>query len=447
MKHVVVVGGGVAAKGFLSSAMSFYEDTKFTFIRNVEKGPVPCGIPYAFGTLKSPYDNVSPDTGLTKAGAELIIDEITSINTEDKTVTLHGEENISYDRLVLAMGAEPFVPPFPGKDLENIEIVKKDVDFVNELKTKVENAKNIVVVGGGFIGVELADEIKKMGNKNITIVELSRNCLSAAFDAEYCEEAESLLIENGVTVLTGKGVTEFKGDTKVNSVVLNTGETLEADLVFLSIGVKPVVNLAMDAGLNASPRGGITVDNFMYTSDPNVLAIGDCASKVDLITGKPSGIKLASVAAREGRIAAANLFARNLPVNPVGVTSLFSTCIDGVYLAATGMTQEQLDRENFNYEVVEISTIDRHPVALPDAKEIKGKFIFAKHTGVLLGVQLRGNVQVAEMINFLGYALQNKATAFDLYTINYSSHPLGTSAPTKYITHLAAREMVRKLQK
>ncbi|MFA6808742.1 MAG: FAD-dependent oxidoreductase, partial [Eubacteriales bacterium] len=193
MKQVLVIGGGVAAKGFLSSAVKFYTDTKFTFIRKNKKGPVPCGIPYAFGTLESPYDNVSPDDDLLKAGVELIIDEVTDVNSKEKLVKLQNNKDLKYDKLVFAVGADSIVPPFPGKELENILVLEKDLDVVNKQKGLINNAQDIVIIGGGFIGVELADEIKNIKGKNVTIIELAKNCLSAAFDEEYCASAESIL--------------------------------------------------------------------------------------------------------------------------------------------------------------------------------------------------------------------------------------------------------------
>ena len=446
MKNVVVIGGGVGAKGFLGAATSMYDDVKFTFIRKTELGPVPCGIPYAFGTLNSPYDNVSPDTGILENGAELIIDEVNNIDSKEKNVSLKSGKTLNYDKLVLAVGSEPIVPPFPGLNLNNILTIQKDLTVVEKQKKLVEEATDIVIVGGGFIGVELADEIKNFEGKNITIIELARNVLSAAFDVEYCENVEELLKEKGINVITKLGVSEFKGNSKVEEVVLSDGSTIKADLVFLSIGAKPLIDLAEKAGVEANPRAGVIVDAYGYTSNPDILAIGDCASKVDFFTGKGSGIKLASVAAREGRIAALNLFEKVMPQNPLGVTSLFSTCVHNHYFAATGLTKEQMEKNNIAYNAVDITTIDKHPGKLPNADKITGTFIFSKSTNVLMGVQLKGNVQIAEMINFFGYAVQTKATVYELYSLNYASHPMGTASPNKTIAHMAATKLLKTIK-
>lgn len=446
MKHIVVVGGGVAAKGFISSALALHNDVKYTFIRKTEFGPVPCGIPYAIGTLESPYDNISPDTGILNGGAELIIDEVTEIDSKEKNITLKSNKKLNYDKLVLAVGSEPIVPPFPGLELENILTIEKDLDIVSKQKEIVEKSKNIVIVGGGFIGVELADEIKNFEEKNVTIIELARNVLSAAFDVKYCEEVETILKHKNINVVTKLGVSEFRGNTKVEEVVLSNGETIAADMVFLSIGAKPLINLAEMAGVEATPRAGVITDAYGYTSNPDILAIGDCSSKIDFFTGKGSGIKLASVAAREGRVAALNLFEKVMPEYPLGVTSLFSTCVHGEYFAATGMTIEQLEKSGMAYNAVDVATVDKHPTTLPNAKKIEGTFIFAKDTNILIGAQLKGSVQVAEIINFLGYAVQNKSNAYDLHVLNYASHPMGTPSPNKTIAHLAATALLKKIK-
>ncbi|BEP30014.1 FAD-dependent oxidoreductase [Helicovermis profundi] len=446
MKHVVVVGGGVAAKGFLSSAVAIHSDVKYTFIRKTEFGPVPCGIPYAFGTLDSPMDNISPDTGILKGGAELIIDEVIEIDSKEKNITLKSNKKLNYDKLVMAVGSEPIVPPFPGLELENILTIEKDLNVVTKQKEIIKNSKNIVIVGGGFIGVELADEIKNFEGKNVTIIELARNVLSAAFDVKYCQAVEDILKHKNINVITKLGVSEFKGNGKVEEVVLSNGQIVAADMVFLSIGAKPLIKLGEMAGLETNPRAGIITDAYGYTSNSDILAIGDCSSKIDFFSGKGSGIKLASVAAREGRIAALNLFGKVMPESPLGVTSLFSTCVHGEYFAATGMTIEQLEKSNTLFNTVDITTVDKHPTTLPNAKKIEGTFIFAKETNIILGAQLKGSVQVAELINFLGYAVQNKASAYELYTLNYASHPMGTPSPNKTIAHMAATALLKKIK-
>jgi NADH oxidase (H2O2-forming) len=242
-------------------------------------------------------------------------------------------------------------------------------------------------------------------------------------------------------------VQEFRGENAVEEVVLSNGSIIKADLVFLNIGAKPDTVLAKRAKLDITPRGNISIDSFMYTSHPDVLAIGDCASKVDFFTGKESGIMLASVAAREGRIAACNLFNRNFQVKPFGVVSIFSTCIDGVYFGSAGLSEEAAKKSGYRCSAINVEAPDKHPKALPDTKQLKAVFIFDQETGLLLGAQLIGGVQVAEIANIIGFAIQERNTAHQILGKVYGTHPLATSSPNHYIIHVAAREMVKVLGK
>lgn len=445
MKKIVVIGGGVATKGFLSAALDFHEDIKITVVRRCERAPVPCGIPYAIGTLDSADKNVSPDKNFIAKGVKFIIDEAVDIDLKDNVISLKQGKELAFDKLVIATGAEPVCPPIKGAHLENVMPIYKDVDYVKMIKEKVENAKDIVIVGGGFIGVELADEIIKFEGKNVSIIELARNCLSQAFDEEFCENVESFLIKNGAKIYNKMGAQEFKGENAVKEVVLSNGEIIKSDLVFLNIGAKPDTELAKRAKLDITFRGSIVVDRFMRTSHPDVLAIGDCASKLDFFTGKESGIMLASVAAREGRIAAGNLFDCNFQLEPFGAVSIFSTFIDGVYFGSAGLSEEGAKRYGYRYSVINVEAPDRHPGALPDTKQLKARFVFAQKTGLLVGAQLIGGRQVAEIINIIGFAIQERNTAYQLLGKVYGTHPLATSSPNHYIIHVAARKMVKTL--
>ncbi len=437
MKQVVIIGGGVAAKGFLGAAFAFEKDTYFTVIRSNAKGPVPCGIPYAFGTLDDPMKNQSSDKKLLDKGADLIIDDVVNIDRKSKCVRTASGKDYPYDQLVLATGSHPVFPPFPGKDLCGIHVIEKDLDKIAALRPVVEKAESIVIVGGGFIGVELADEINKLGNKEITLVELAPHVLSVAFEANYSAQIEASLSKHGINVLTGVGVQSFKSSDRVESVVLGNGDEIKTDLVFMAIGAFPNVDLASGCGLELDVRKAVKVNEFQQTSDPSIFAIGDCASKIDIFSGDASNVRLASIAAKEGRNAAINLSSQNTPLSVLGITNLFSTVIDGKYYAAAGMTKAQI--ENTQYDGVEIalSAANKHPATLPNTVITEGVFYFAADTLTLLGAQLSGDKEVAETINAIGIAIQNNATAHDLYSYLYGTQPMGTASPNMYILHQA----------
>lgn len=443
----MVIGGGVATKGFLSAALDFHEDIEITVIRKYERAPVPCGIPYVIGTLDSADKNVSPDTNFVEQGIKFIIDEVIDLDLDNKNISLKKGEKLAFDKLIIATGADPILPPIKGAELKNIMPIRKDVDYVAVLKKKTDDAKDIVIVGGGFIGVELADEIAKLKGKNVSIIELTRNCLSQAFNDGYCENIEGILMKNGVKVYNNTAVEEFRGEGGVEEVVLSSGDIIKADLVFLNVGARPVIELAEKAGLDITSMGSINVDKFMRTSHRDVLAIGDCASKVDLFSGKESRIMLASVAAKEGRIASGNLFESHLQLVSSGIISIFSTCIDGVYFGSAGLSEEEAKRSGYRCNVVGVEAFDRHPKTLPGAKKLTANFIFDQDSGLLLGAQVMGGVQVAEITNIIGFAIQERNTAVQLFGKVYGTHPLATSSPNHYIIHAAAKKMVKILRK
>ncbi|MFA9424511.1 MAG: FAD-dependent oxidoreductase [Sedimentibacter sp.] len=438
MKKVVIIGGGVAAKAFAIASLQINKDYEYIMIRNNKRGPIPCGIPYSIGTLKDPNDNQSPDKEMVAEGLKLIIDDVNCINRTNKTVETNSNGSIPYDQLVIATGSNPVIPPFPGKELSGIYAIEKDLDKIISLKKEVESANSIVIVGGGFIGIELADEISNLKNKKITLVELAPHCLSVAFEPNYSAEIENILRNKGIDVRTGVSVQGFKGDKNVSSVEVSTGESLDADLVFLVIGTSPSSAIAQACGLECDERKAVKVDARQHTSDPDIMAIGDCASKVDLYTNGTSNIRLASIAAKEGRNAAYHLNKGKEILNPVGITNLFSTAVSGKYFGAAGMTKQQAQNTGYSVIEIEVSEFNRHPGKLPGAVKFESKFFFSEDDLLLLGAQISGNEQVAEMINVIGIAIQNKASAKDLYAYNYGTHPMGTASPNKYIIHQAA---------
>lgn len=437
MKNVVIIGGGVAAKGFLGAAFALEKDTKFTVIRSNAKGPVPCGIPYAFGTLDDPMKNQSSDKKLLDNGVDLVIDDVIKIDRDHKKVATASGKAYPYDQLVLATGSHPVFPPFPGKDLEGIHVIEKDLDKIAALRPVVEEAKSIVIVGGGFIGVELADEINKLTGKEITLIELAPHVLSVAFESHYSSQIEASLSKHGIKVRTGVGVQAFKGQRMVDTVVLSSGEEIKADIVFMAIGAFPNIDLALDCKLDLDARKAVKVNKYQQTSDPYIFAIGDCASKLDIFTGAESNVRLASIAAKEGRNAALNLSIQNAPLSVLGITNLFSTVIDGTYYAAAGMTKAQIEASPFRAIEVHLSAANKHPATLPGTVMTEGVFYFAADTLTLLGAQLSGDKEIAETINAIGIAIQNNATAHDLYSYLYGTQPMGTASPNMYILHQA----------
>ena len=270
-KNVVIIGGSAAGITAGITARRHYEDAKITLIRKEEKVLIPCGIPYIFGTVGTPDKNLIPDGILKKNGIDLIIDEVISIDRDKMNVLTKDGKKVSYDKLVIATGSNPIILPLPGIDKKNVFAVKKDVDYLQKLSDTLDNASDLVIIGGGFIGVEFADECKKKKKGlNVTIVELLPHCLLVACDDEYCNEVEKRIIEKDIKILTGEKAEAILGNDKVEYVQLAGGKKLKADVVLLGVGVTPNTNLASTAGLKLGDGKAIHVDQYMRTSDKDI---------------------------------------------------------------------------------------------------------------------------------------------------------------------------------
>lgn len=427
----VLVLGGLSGITAGISCRRHYPDKKVTLVRKEGTVLVPCGIPYIYGTVGSPQNNVIPDGLLEKNDIELIKEEAVSLDRDKKVVTLKNGEAIQYDKLVFATGSLPLVPPIPGVDKKNVYPVKKEFHYLSDVLDAMKTVKDIVIIGGGFIGVEFADECRKGRDVNVTVVEALPHCLQMAMDDEYCLEAMARLSETGVNVLINAKVEAILGDDTVTAVRLQGGRELKADMVILGIGAVPNAVLAKEAGLELGFKGSIKVDRHMRTyTDPDIFACGDCAEKQSFFTGRPVGVMLASVATSEARIAGANLYS---PVHQnCGVISVFSTMINGRAFGVAGLTERLVQQAGMQYVVGRAEAVDTHPGGMPNSCMTKVKLIFAKNTGTLLGGAVSGGKSVGEMINVLSACIMHKMTADDMIQFQMGTHPALTSSPIAY---------------
>ena len=445
MKKVDVLIVGSSAAGFTAAitARRHYPDATVAIIRQEDKTPVPCGIPYIFGTLGSPEKNLMPDPALGKNNVELIVDKVTGIDREVKTVSTESGETIGYERLILTVGSTPLVPPIPGVDKENVFAIEKNVKYLGQVLEALKTARDVVVIGGGFIGLEMADECRKLNGLNVSVVEMLPHCLGTVFDSDLCERVEDELKERGIRVLTDTMAKAIGGNGKVEYVELGDGERLKADVVVLGIGVRPNAELAKAAGLELGPTGAIAVDRHMVTSDPNILAAGDCAEKVCFFTGKPLRAWLASVATAEARIAGANCF--ELRRANKGSISVFSTKIGDLACGLGGIGEKGAREAGIAHVVGQAESVDRHPGGLPGAKPTKVKLIFREYSEALIGGQACGGDSVGEVVNLLAAMIQAEMTADQIATFQMGTHPLLTASPVAYQVVNAAEMALKEM--
>jgi len=439
--NVVIVGGSAGGIEAAVTCQKEYALDKIIVIRKEPKVLVPCGIPYIMGTLESIDKNVMPDALL--GDAELIVGEVTSIDRGAKTVTTANGETIGYDRLILATGSRPVVPPIPGSDLANVFTIRKDPDYLQKLQDALKQAKDVVIVGGGFIGAEFADECRKLG-LNVTVVELLEHCLLLNCDDYFCVRIEDALKEHGVQVNTSCRVESIKGDGKVEYVECEKGLRFKADVVILAIGVAPNNELARDAGLGIGECKGIMVDQYMRTTDPDIFAVGDCAEKFCFFTRKPVPLRLASIATREARIAVANLF--DLRQSNDGTMGVFGTVIGDTAIGVAGLTERLAKGAGYNIIVGEAAAVDKHPASMPGAREMRVRLIFEQRSGKIIGGEACGGVTAGEVSNVMASAIANGMTAEKIVTSPMGTHPMLTASPLVYQIVNAASEADLKLK-
>ncbi|NLI55118.1 MAG: FAD-dependent oxidoreductase [Clostridiales bacterium] len=443
---VLIIGGSAAGFVAAGTAKSNNPDKTVMVVRKEEKVMIPCGIPYIFGTVGTSDKNILPDGGLEKMGVDIRIDEIASVDVEKKTAATVGGETIGYDKLVFATGSQPVVPKWlKGTELKNVYTILKNKSYLDELQRQLVGLKKVVLVGAGFIGVEVADELNKQGY-DVTIVEILPRILGLAFDDEFAAAMSEQLTARGVKVLTDIGIKEVLGEGKVSGVLLSNGETMEADAVVLSLGYKPNTELAEKAGAEINTAGFIVTDQYKRASLKDCFAVGDCSEKRDFLTGKLSRIMLASTSCAEARVAGLNLFSLSTICTFRGTIGIYSTCIGETACGVAGLNEVTARAEGFDVVTGSFTGVDTHPGCLDCSQKQTVKLIVSKGNGVILGGEALGGRSVGELINVIGFAIQNSMTINDLLVAQIGTHPLLTASPAGYPL-IKAAEVVAKAMK
>ena len=398
-KKIIIIGGVAAGPKVAAKIMRNCPDTDVTVI---EKGEflsyAGCGLPYYIsGVVKEQKELMSTPVG-TVRDAEFFQKvknfhvrndtEATAIDRENKTVTIKSEgkeEKLDYDELVLCTGASPIIPPFPGKDLDGIYKLH-GVEDAEGIKARLAegHALDCVVIGGGLIGVEITESLVSKGCR-VSIVEMLDNILPI-LDPEMAVLVEKHMEAKGVKVMTGTKVESFSGEGKVQKVMTDKGE-ISADMVIISIGVRPNVSLAKEAGLEIDETGAIAVNEKMQTSDEFIYAAGDCVSSENLVTDKKSYVPLGSTANKQGRVAANNIC--GIPDSYPGIVGSAVCKVFDFNVARTGLTEKQALQQGYEIEYSLTPAPDK-PHFMPDAKTLFIKLIADKKNRKILGAQAVG---------------------------------------------------------
>ncbi|MCS6969932.1 MAG: FAD-dependent oxidoreductase [Planctomycetota bacterium] len=422
MGQRVLIVGGVA--GGASCAARLRRLDEHADIQVFDRGPfvsfANCGLPYYVG------DVIADERKLIVASAELFRErfniavhtqhEVLAIDRQAQTITVrdlvHGRERCErYDALVLAPGSVAVRPPVPGIDLPGIFQVRTIPDSRRLRQWIAERqARSAVVVGGGFIGLEMVENLAHRG-LTVTVIEKARQ-LMPPLDPEMAEPVRARLEQHGVRVLLEQGVAGFALDGERLAVRTERGECVTADLVVLALGVRPDTALARAAGLAIGDSGGIRVDEQMRTSDPRIWAVGDAVESLDVVTGLRLVLPLAGPANRQGRVAAESIAGR--PTHFRGVQGTSVCGVFGLTIAATGASEKQLQRAGIgDYRTVYLHP-GHHVSYYPGAKPIHMKVLYRASDGRVLGAQAVGEEGVEKRIDVIAMAIQLGGTVHDL---------------------------------
>ncbi len=439
---VLVIGGGPAGGVAAVTAKMNYPDKDILVIREFEKQLVPCAIPYIFGkTLGSSEKNVASCAMAGQMGISTLLGKVEDIDIENK-IAYSDENAISFDKLIFATGSQPFVHDSLRHSLvlDGVFTIAKNKTLIDELKVYSDAKDEIVIVGSGFIGIELAVEMAING-KNVTVIGGSTHILKNAFDSEIAIEAEELMLSHGVKYIGEDRVVEIidkNGDNIVNAVKLKSGMIVDAEVVVLATGYKPNTELAQKVGVSLGHYGGIWVDEYMRTKDHNVFAVGDCSSRRDFITKEPSKVMLASTSAAEGRAAGSSLYDIKYLKGFSGTIAIFSTMIGKTAFSSAGVTEEQAREAGIDIVVGSFSGMNRHPATIPGAQKQFVKLIAMKHGGQIIGGQVVGGEETGEMINLIGLIIESHFDIYRVMSMQVATQPMLTAAPTSYPVVMAA---------
>ena len=422
---IVIVGGVAGGMSAATRLRRLKEDAEIVVF---EKGPyvsfANCGLPYYLSGEISERENLLVQTPESLA-ARFQLDvrpnhEVTAVFPDEKKVEVLSDGKKwqeSYDVLLLSPGAKPVRPAISGlAEAKNVYTVRNvpDIDLV--MTALEEQPKKAVVVGAGFIGLEMAENLKKRGLA-VSIVELAPHVLPS-LDEEMAVHIQNELIKQGVHVQTKRSVTAFEHGGK--QLRLDDGTTIDSDLTILSVGVQPDSTLAKMAGLETGLRGGIVVNEHYQTSDPSIYAVGDAIVVKQQITGADALISLASPANRQGRQAADNIAGivrKNRGSLGTSIVRVFDLAA-----ASTGLTERMVQQANLPFSVVHVSGKD-HASYYPEATDILLKLIFHPKTGEIYGAQGVGAKGVDKRIDSLATAIKGQLTIFDLPELEFTYAP------------------------
>ncbi|MBF0570469.1 MAG: FAD-dependent oxidoreductase [Candidatus Omnitrophica bacterium] len=448
--RILIIGGVAGGASAAARARRLSEDAEIViFERGEHVSFANCGLPYHIGGVIKEREKLivqTPEALNRRLRIKVYVKtEAIKIDRAQKNLIvkdlINGKESTEpYDYLVLSPGAEPIKPIMPGLDLPQV-MTLRNLSDMDRIKSTVDlnKTKKVIVVGGGYIGLEMAEALRERGLE-VVIIELSDQVMGPA-DPEMAYYLHQELKKQGVEVKFGVSVKGFYQAGQGVVAELSDGQNMDCDLVILAIGVKPEISLAKEAGLEIGQRGGIAVNEQMSTNDPAIFAVGDAIEVDEFVTRTKVLIPLAGPANRQGRIAADNIFGRNSVYKKTQGTAICK--LFDLTIGLTGVNEKILKRMNLVYEKIYIHA-NNHAGYYPGAAPMSMKLLFDPKSGKILGAQAVGREGVDKRIDVLAVALRAGMTVYDLEHLELCyAPPYGSAKDPVNFLGFAASNMLR----
>ncbi len=440
--EIIIIGGGPAG---ITLSKKLAPKMKVAVIRPEDYSMIYCAMPYAIEGLFPIEQTFKKDALVTDSGADLIRSSVTKVDFDKKIVLLENDERVSYEKLIIATGANPFIPAIKGNKLEGILGFKTEIDMRKILKNIESGIKKIVVVGAGAIGIELALALKKI-ELEVHLVDMAQTVLPNLIDAEMSEKIYEEIVDLGINLHLKTKISELIGSKFVEQVILDNGSKINFDsienslsgMVVFSTGMTPAVSIFKKSNLEIG-KDGIIINPKMQTNLKDVFAVGDCTQFYSGITNKPYPGKLATNAVPMAKILAFNLLGQDREYP--GFFNGSATKVGKYYVGGTGLS-ERIANENGFETICGYSEVTSKFPIMPDAKKMRLKLISDAQSKKLIGAQIISEEPVTDKIDTLTLAIQNQLTIMSLTQLSYSAQPYQSFYPAANLIVLATEDIL-----
>ncbi len=450
--EIAVIGGGPAA---ITLAKMVGRKKKIAIIRPEDHSMIYCAMPYAIEGLIDIGKTLKKDEIVTDSGAVLIRDRVDKIDFREKKLILSDSSEIIYEKLVIATGAEPIIPPVPGVSLKGVTGFKTEKDLTVIQSTIASGLKKAVVVGAGAIGIELAQALKEAGLA-VDLVDMGSSILPNLVDTEMTDDLKNEIIRKGINIHLETRVTELEGKEWVEHVILDNGSRIHFDardecseagsathdgIVIFAAGMKPVIDLVRNSDMEVG-KDGIVVNSRMETSIKDVFAAGDCTQFISGITCGVTAGKLATNAVPMAKVLGFNILGQKREYS--GFYNGAATKVGKYFVGGTGLSESAALKAGFDVVTGYSEVTTQFPI-MPDAKKMKFKIIADRKTKRIIGAQIVSGEPVTGRIDLLTFAIQKNSGIDELAGLSYSSQPYQSYFPAANGVVMAAEEILKNI--